>query len=343
MKFLFMTDIHARSTNPRARKDNLLETMFLKLDEVRQLGIEHGVTAYLFGGDLTDKPDTPYSVTGALIRSLMQFPAPIYGVAGNTHDIWGDNILTVQRTALDVVQAAGCIDLIEPGKARMFEGKGFTVQVTGQHYHKEMDRRDFRMDYCVTRDPESPDRMHYRTGDVRWAIHIVHGMLTAEPLMEAIHHTLVEDVLANTMADITLSGHEHKGYGVVEAHGRTACNPGALVRLFADRKEMERTVQVALITLTADSCKVELIPLQSARPGDEVLDRSHIDTANAKNMAMERFIADVHQGGDFEALDIPSIIERMAANKGVPAAVLQEAIERVHVATEELSAREVAV
>ena len=338
MKLLYFTDLHARGTNPRARTDDYTAAMFRKLAEVRSLAEIHQVKAVLFGGDLFHAPDAADSVKGELIRFLRTFPVPIVGVWGNTHDIWGDNPLTLGRTARGVVEAAGAMQLLKPGEPYLIEADGLKVQITGQGYHEEMDRRDWRLDYCVypEGDPSAPEgHQHWRSPEVTWAIHIAHGMLRTEPLMVGVPVTLVEDVLRETKADITLSGHDHNGYGVIEAHHRRACNPGALMRLTADRKEIDRPIQAALITL-ADTCKVELLPITCATVGAEVLDRTHIERAEARGNSMDRFMESVKSGGDFEAIDVAGVVERIAANKGVAAEVKAEAISRVHAAQEEL-------
>lgn len=330
LRLLYFTDLHARGTNPRARKDNYMETMHRKLAEVRQMVADHNCTAVLFGGDLTDTPDISESTLGDLIKDMRAFPVQIYGVWGNTHDIWGDEPATLRRTALGVVEAAGAITLLRPGEATFLGENGFTVQITGQGYHPDMDRRDWRLDYCV--GGGSID--HLRRPDVRWALHIVHGMLRTKPLMAGVPVTLVSDVLRETSADITFSGHDHMGFGVVQQDDRYACNPGALMRVTAAREEITRPVQVALITLTADTCHVELIPLQSAAPGEEILDRSQLEAQALKTAAMDEFLASVKSGGDFEAIDLPAVIRRIAANKGVSRQVLDETLTRVYAAIE---------
>jgi DNA repair protein SbcD/Mre11 len=340
MKLLFFTDLHARGDNPRARRDNYPQAMFAKLAEIRDLATAHGVAAVLFGGDLTHSPDAGDGIKGDLIRTFRSWPVPIYGVWGNTHDIWGDHPATLRRTALGVVAAAGCINLLQPGEAVLLNEDGMQVQITGQGYHEEMDRRDWRRDYVVYPPgvawaPEG--HQHWRLPESCWAIHIVHGMLRTEPLMEGIPVTLVRDVLNETSAHVTLSGHDHLGYGVQSRPDRVgywACNPGATMRLTAAREEIERPVRVALITLTEDSCSVELIPLASAAPGPDVLDRTQIERAAARKGALDQFMEDVRTGGDFEAIDVRGVVERIAANKGVDAAVRQEALDRVAAAQE---------
>lgn len=343
MKLLYFTDAHARGDSPRARLDNYQEALRRKLAEIRDLVVRHQCTAVLFGGDLTHTPDVALSVIGDLISELQQFPVPIYGVAGNTHDVWGDNVQTIRRTALGVIQSAGLIHLLEPGVALFLEEDGLRVQITGQHYHAEIDRRDPIYDYCVVpQEPQGPnDPQHWFRHHANRSIHIAHGMLWTKAFPGNVPVTLVNDLATRSWADVTLSGHIHEGFGALRNKvGRWVVNPGALMRLSADPSEISRQVQVALITitLTPDSTDVELIPLASAAPGAEVLDRSHIERAEARAEALQSFLFGVRLGGNLEALDIPAIVRKMADNQRVPEPVRAEALHRIQVAQEAIGA-----
>ena len=88
--------------------------------------------------------------------------------------------------------------------------------------------------------------------------------------------TLISEV--KTSAQVIISGHEHTGFGIVkrERGGVLFINPGALCRLSAHVAEIERPVQVALLTVKDGQATAELIPLKSARPAHEILSLSLI-------------------------------------------------------------------
>ncbi|MDP2661238.1 MAG: metallophosphoesterase [Dehalococcoidia bacterium] len=322
MNLLYCTDLHARGDNPKARLDSYQEAMWRKVSEVFDLSRQHRCKAILFGGDLTHLPDVSKSVERDLISLLRQSPCPIIGISGNSHDVWGGNADTLRRTALGVVEAAGCIQLIWPDDPAIVEEDGVTVQVSGQPFHPYLDRRDFRLDYCVLpanhRNVEGYEEyQHYRDPNVQWCIHMIHGMLRTRPLMNA-PITVVQEVLKHTAADITLSGHDHGGFDPVWHEGRVACNPGALMRGAADEEHIERTVQALLLSFTPQTFTLDLIPLQSAAPGAEVLSRAHIEAEKAKIIAREAFMQGIQAGGDFKVLDLAGVVDRIATNKGTP-------------------------
>lgn len=342
MNLLHFTDLHWRGDTPRSRKDNYQQAGSRKLAEVRELAVKHNCAAVLFTGDTTHTPNLDKGPEGDLNREIQAFPRQIYGIIGNTHDVWGDNPAMLRRTTLYVV-AKGMMQLVHPGAPVVIEEDGVRVQLTGQHYHEHIDRRDWRMDYCVypEGDPSAPEgHEHWRLADVDYAIHMVHGMLRTEPIMEGVPVTIVDDVLAETHADITISGHDHKGYGIQYRDKRFACNPGALMRLTAGRDDIDRTVQVALYTLTKTECSGVLIPLKSAAPADEVLDRTRIEVEKIQKGAQEAFIAGLKTGGDMQSLDLRAIVEDMAANRHMPERVRVEALRRVAEAQSELAAKE---
>lgn len=55
MKFLYVGDLHARSTSPKNRKDNWEETYANKILEIREIAKKHNVKAILHGGDFFSK------------------------------------------------------------------------------------------------------------------------------------------------------------------------------------------------------------------------------------------------------------------------------------------------
>lgn len=337
MKILYLTDTHIRGTSPRNRLDDFVQTLLEKLQEVVDLAKEHQVEAILHGGDLFDRPDVAPAVALDFLRVLMQAPCPIYGIAGN-HDVFGFNPQTVPRTMLGLFDGFQLVRLIKPGEVVMLEKGGVKVQVTGQEFHAELDRRNPVLDYCVVPAGQGGS-LHERLPESDFAIHLTHGMLLEKAFFEGIAHTLLDSVMPNTVADVTFGGHYHPGWSrVLEHDGRLFINPGALVRIGNQAADYRRPIQVVLLDLQkGQPVKYQILKLKSARPGEEVLDRSQ----EASQMARERALADFIQGiGDasqFEVLEVQAIMERIAVNQGVPPRVKEEALRRLGLAQEELA------
>lgn len=337
MKILYLTDTHIRGTSPRSRLDDLPTALKAKLAEVVALARRHGVSAILHGGDLFDRPDVAPAVALDFLRVLMDAPCPIYGIAGN-HDVYGFNPQTVPRTMLGLFDGFGLFRLLRPGERAWIEGDGLKVQVTGQEFHAELDRRNPLLDYCVVNEGVGGS-LHERAREADFAIHLTHGMLLERPFFEGSAHTLLDQVMAHTVADVTFGGHYHPGWSkIYEVEGRLFINPGALVRLGNQAADYRRPVQVVLLTLEqGQPVRAELIPLTSARPGEEVLDRSQEGAQMARERALADFIQGIGDASQFEVLEVQAIMERIADNAGVPPAVKSEALRRLGQAQEALA------
>lgn len=337
MKILYLTDTHIRGTSPRSRLDDLQQALLEKLREVVELARQEGAVAILHGGDLFDRPDVAPAVALEFLRLLAGAPCPVYGISGN-HDVFGFNPTTLPRTMMGLFDGFGLYRLIRPGEPVWFEADGLRVQVTGQEFHAEIDRREPVLDYCVVEMGQGGS-LHERHPQADFALHLTHGMLLEKPFFAGTAHTLLDAVMGLTRADVTFGGHYHPGWSKIHSHqGRLFVNPGALARLGNQAADYRRTVQVALLELCrGEAPRCQLIPLRCARPGEAVLDRSQ----EALQMERERALADFLQGiGDssrFEVLEVQAIMERIAVNEGVPPAVKQEALRRLGVAQEALA------
>lgn len=340
MKLLYITDTHLRGTPPRHRLDDFAAVLRAKLAEVVDLARRHGAAAILHGGDLFDRPDVAPAVAREFLAPLRAAPCPLYGIAGN-HDIFGYNPETLHRTMLGLFDGFGLFQLIRPGQAVLLAEGEMQVQVTGQEFHYDLDRRDPRLDYCVFApgDPRAPTgHAHWRRPGVRWAIHLTHGMLLEREFFPGIAHTLLEAVMPWTEADLTLNGHYHPGFSQVWEHGgRRWVNPGALVRLGIGSSELRRQPRAVLIELTPAQLRLEFLPLASAPPGDEVLDRGALEAEAVRKQALADFLSEVRAAGEFQELELTRILEGIADNQGVPPAVRAEALRRISLAQELLA------
>jgi len=133
-----------------------------------------------------------------------------------------------------------------------------------------------------------------------------------------------------------ICGHDHSGFGFQQV-GETLCiNPGAICRLTAG--EMERPVQVAILEVHENgAARAELIRLESARPGHEVLSRKHLDIEAQREERMNNFLELLAEEGEAKFLETREIIDGIAQREKLPDAVVKEALDRLARAQEELS------
>jgi exonuclease SbcD len=232
MRFLFFTDDHKRGTSPENRTDNFPATLVRKLKELVEIAQEYEVDYILHGGDFFDVPSPAISVCADFLEVYQQFSVPVFAIPGN-HDLFGHNTATLPRTMLGFIARLGIVRLV--GREPIYlEKNDLRIQLSGQGYHFEMDRREPKLDYVVQKK------------DCDYAIHMVHGMLLQRSIYPGAFYTLIEQIW-DTEADFTLVGHNHLGFPDTEKDGKHFLNPGALVRLSNFQHEMKRPIQVLII------------------------------------------------------------------------------------------------
>jgi DNA repair protein SbcD/Mre11 len=316
LKILFFTDTHIRGTTPKNRKDDLFDTLEKKINEIVQISNSNNVDFVLHGGDLFDRPDVSVSIVSRFVTILNKFKAPIYIISGN-HDVYGHNPQTIYRTMLGLFNAMGIIHLIDEGEVIFLKKDNITVQLTGQPYTYSIDEKININKYKVEKIDKRVD----------FSIHMVHGMLLDRPFIKGIPYTLIDDI-KDTKADITLAGHYHSGFGIIKSDDKYFVNPGSIIRITNSLREIERIPQVVMITLE-DNIKIELIPLKSALPGEEVLNRQEIENFIFKNERLTQFKQSVDSTANFEKLDINEILLNISLAEEVSDKVKQEALRRI--------------
>lgn len=323
-KAIVTGDIHYRGTNPRARLDNFQEALGAKLLEVMFLAREHKADCILIPGDIFDGPSTSWGVVADLIQILKTAPCPILSIHGN-HDIYGGNVISKHRTPYGLLSKIGFLWDVEDSE---FDGSE-NVIVTGCGFDTNTD----------TKTPEGKAQFSPRIWvDGAFQIHVVHSMLLDKQPGFDMRHTLISEV--KTSAQVIISGHEHTGFGIVRRESDESevlfVNPGALCRLSAHVAEIERPVQVALLTVENGQAAAELIPLKSARPGHEVLSREHIESAAERESRIDEFLKLLASEGEAKFLEVREIVEDIAARENLPEAIKAEALRRIGEAREKL-------
>lgn len=316
LKILFFTDTHIRGSNPKNRKDNFADSVEKKLLEIVDIIDKNNVDFVLHGGDLFDRPDISISIASRFALVLNKIKVPFYMVSGN-HDVYGHNPNTVNRTMLGLLDILGIIKIINNNTKLILEKNNIKVQLTAQPYVYDIDSPN-KLDYYIVRDVDP---------DVHFSIHMVHGMLLDKPFIKGIPYTLIDDI-KSTLADITLSGHYHAGFKTIKIDNKYFINPGSMVRIANSLKEIERIPKVILIELEED-IKIKEIPLKSALPGEEVLDRTEIEKNLFKNERIMEFKQSIDAAVDFEKMDINEVLIKVSNAEGVEERVIKEALKRI--------------
>lgn len=316
LKLLFFTDTHIRGSTPKNRKDNFVESLEMKFNEVSKMIKDNDVDFVLHGGDLFDRPDVSISIVSKFAKILDRIKVPIYLISGN-HDIYGHNPDTIGRTMLGLLDALGVIQTVKFNEEVILEKDSIKVQLTGLPYIYDIDAPNNKDGYILKEVNQ----------DVDYSIHMIHGMLLDKPFVKGVPYTLIDDI-KDTRADITLAGHYHAGFKTTKIDNKYFVNPGSLVRISNSLMEMERIPKVILIELTHE-INIKEIPLKTALPGNEVLDRSEIERNQFRGERILEFKQTIDAALDFERLDINEVLIEVSNAAGVEEDVKAEALRRI--------------
>lgn len=324
MRFLYFTDTHIKGTTPKNRTDDFYETLKGKFREIKTISEELDIDYILHGGDWFDRPDVSPAIVREFAAIIKSYGKPVYTIAGN-HDIFGHNPDTIGRTMLGLLEGVGILTLIGNDDELVLEKEGIRVQLTGKPYRYDIDDNEKFRDYYIVK----------KRKDVNYSINMVHGMFLVKPFFEGVRYTLVDDV-CETEADITLAGHYHSGFGIVERNSRIFANPGSLVRITNTLGEINRKPKVLVIELT-DKINIREQELMTARPGEEVLNRQQLEYSQDRSIKLHRFYQEISKTGKYDRLDLDKIIEEIAADEDISSEIKEETVKRIALAREELS------
>lgn len=331
IKLLTVGDPHIRGTNPRNRLDDYKQATKKKIAEVFTLAAVHEVDAIILPGDILDRPEVSTGVLLEFADLLAESPVKIFTTPGN-HDLYSYNIDTYSRTSLAVMERIVPQLTVSkrPGDPYYLEKDDTVVQLTFTPYSSEIDRNGYGYSHEVEDLTNKAAAYETITGEPYqgpFKVHVAHGMLLDHtPPFDRF--TLVQEVETN--ADIVITGHDHTGYGIYKRpDGKTFINLGSLTRLSASQAEIERTIQVGLITIVGKDYEIEPIPLQTAKPGAEVLDRSRIEAEQKRQYAMEAFSTLIQTDTGEAAVDVDAIIETIAKQEGLNEEVIKIALEKI--------------
>lgn len=327
MKFLYIGDVHERATPPKNRKDNWDETFTSKVEEIRTIAKKHNVKAILHGGDFFSKHkyDTEFLSKvlkrwgytnyneklleeGVILKSADE--APIITPIGN-HDLLGSSLKSYEKTSLAFLESIGFVTIANKERPLIFKEDDFSVAITGGHYELDMD------------ETKEPYIIKEKQGDFH--IHIVHGMLTDHKWPDGVPHTTLDEVL-HTKADLTIAGHDHKGFPLFEHEGKLFVNPGSPVRMGTD--EIKRKPKVMLVEVTKTGIKTKYIYLKTAKPGEEVLDLTEKEKKQRKSNTL-RDIKEKIKESSRAGSSINEIIKTIALESNLNEEISQRAINRV--------------
>ena len=323
IRFLLMGDRHNSENTPKSRIDNFQESVKAKDEEIMSIAKHYNVAAILQAGDFwTDgdariKNDFIPEIVKRWIDPMNPGKSiPMIGIAGN-HDLIGNNINSLPNTTLGLTVSLGYQKLASKDNPIIFTmDNGKTVAITGTNYHLHMDEPEYLSDYIVDK----------KAGD--YHIHIVHGMLSPKNLGKMMKHTVIDDI-KNTAADITFCGHDHLGFDTVFTNSKYFVNPGAVVRLKNDKKELTRKVKVVLVTIDDSGITLEDIYLKSMKDSSITLSRDVIERKKERDEAAKKIKTQIDKLSANKRTKFSEILLDTFKREEVPESIMKDLQKRI--------------
>lgn len=315
MKLLFFTDTHIKSRNPKSRIDNYEQSIYDKIEEIKNISINENVDAILHGGDLFDKADVDIKTASKFGKLLQTFPKKIYIISGN-HDIYGYNQNSVERAMIGLFDSLDILELIQKDKPVFIQKDGITVQISGEPYCHDID---------------SSDKSHYkpaRDKNVDYHILMIHGFLLYKKFIDQIEYTLIDQIM-DTDCDIVLSGHYHTGFKTVKVNGKYFSNPGSIARMTNTESEKKRKPKVLIIELTKDNIEIKDIFLTSAKDGKDIFIEKNLDPYSVKGKSLMEIKENFKTLSNNSLINLNSNLKSIGKNLKIKKEIIDEAIRRL--------------
>ena len=323
MKFLYFTDVHLKTKTPIRRTGDFEADILGKLAFLLVTAQSRKVDAIVCGGDLFDIPNPSFRLAARVLNLISSCRIPWYQVLGN-HDIMGHNPESYNMGVLAFFEHLQNFKILTQEE---FDD----VTLKAVHYRHGVEEMD----------------SVWKTTNSKTII-IAHAMIVPTPV--PFIHVLPSNI--KTDARLILTGHYHDPWANVVLKGeftkdeksifsnglsnlltsKEECqldidpvslskvtlfiNPGSISRIAALAHNLKR-VPRALLIETDEGIKITSIPLDIARPADEVFKLKEIEVEKRWEDKIEKFLAAM-ENVKVEGLEVATLVINTAkARAGV--------------------------
>jgi len=307
-RFVYITDVHVRSTTPVRRKDDFLCAVRDKLNEVVDYCNAEGVDALLIGGDLYDSYSPSPSSILCVMETLGRLKCPAYSILGN-HEMLGHQKESFRDRMIGVLHR-----FRNDYPVQLLEGHwnspSLTVKdvpVWAMHYEHGIEERLKSLEFA----------------DVKPGILMAHANIVKSPAVFP-DHVLYTDV--KSPASVILCSHYHKKQGVERIGPYMFVSCGALSRGTVSMDDLTRTPAFAVIEVDGlHGATAQIVDLKCAKPAEEVFDLESVREEMERDNRLSEFIDQIRMSGVLS--DIESISSLVMAAEGVEERVKNKALE----------------
>jgi DNA repair protein SbcD/Mre11 len=275
VKLLLVGDSHIRSSSPRSRSDDFVQTQKEKWGEVLEIYKDEGCDVLLQAGDLWDQPRPSFRALSDYITLFRSHSVEVLTVYGQ-HDLYMHSLATVARSATAVMESAGVAKVLGDTPTAVAIDDKQSVYVYGASFGENPPRLSGA---CV-----SDDRV--------FNVLVCHAMVGDKPLWPGHQPKSPEQLSAeNPGFGLILVGDYHYDF-IYRPRSTTfpvVVNAGCLVRLTSGVHDLELIPGVVVFDTETRECARVL--LETARPAEEVFRPGVFEAASAKkNESLVEFI-----------------------------------------------------
>ena len=268
MKLVLLSDVHLSWDNPIARKDNLFETQFKKLNFVFDWATDNNANI-LQAGDLFHRPRSWYLLP-VMIDFLKNHSAKLHCVFGQ-HDTYLYSEDIRKTTSLGILAKLGLVDILD---MHLINEEG--VLIVGCSYGKKI--------------PEIED---FGESDPYCKILVIHAPISDAPLYPGHELTYARNFLRlHNEYDLILCGDIHKAF-IYGSKGRYIVNTGPMLRRECNEYNFKHKPHFLVYDTKTKTLEDVTIPHE---PADKVLTREHIERVDFNDLMLQDFIKSVETG-----------------------------------------------
>ena len=307
LKVLYITDIHIKGATPTGRTDIYYISIFNKLSEIREVIRKSNIDFVIIGGDLFDIPSVSNRLYSMTAKMFYSWKVKIFVIPGN-HDVFGQNIESLQHTSLGALESAGLIKIVTRDFSPMLLGKksepGNILALYGQEYYDGIDT-GVNGDYDI--DLPRSDAFN---------LLVVHGFAIDKPFMQEIPHTVINTIFSS--ADLILTGHYHPNtYDLLTSNNVRLLKPTSFGRLEATKHNINVPPQYLILEFENNKLKnYKFENVKCALNGVDIFEKKYLLNAEHKNnkITLESFKNNIVNTNIDEHLSTREMLKVLAQN-----------------------------
>lgn len=298
MKILILQDSHDKGVNPRSRIDNYHESILSKLDETIELSLKCDLVIHL--GDVWDSYNVSNTVIDDWLDRIESYSVP-WKILPANHDMYGGKWNTSQNSAL----------------AHVFRRSKTITELKNE----ELDDciiNAYPYYFCCEDDIKNKGLISKESN--KFKIAFTHAFITIKPFHPDVLHVQAKDIKNNH--DLTCCSHFHFYFDEVINKTRYL-NISSFGRSSIKEQHIPR---IAIIDTNTQ--KIKVIPLKSAKKGEEVFDLTKYAETKGKKKDIKAFL-DSLKDVNFQSLEVSEQIVKIGKEQKIEQPVVDYLLKKV--------------